>query len=130
MGQKLSFRGQDRSGGGEAAQADVCSQNKAARNWLEERVAGRSSKGSPPDGEMWILETWRGRNGIEKKGASVGQDTAIKCARGGLSIFETLLLRPGKFEETSVVEENRVGWRWESMKDDLELFILRTRWAH
>lgn len=49
-------------------------------DWKKEWL--RSSKGFPQDGEMWIIETGGGRNGMEKKRISVGQKKSQSSVPG------------------------------------------------
>lgn len=57
------------------------------RNQLEERVAVRSSKGFPQDGEMWTIEMRGEWNRIEKKGTSVGQNINQVVPGEGLALL-------------------------------------------
>lgn len=77
-----------------------------------------------------LLKLDEGEMEWRRKGQVWVKIPQLSCTRGGVITSKTLL-RLGKFEEISVaVEENRVRWRWESMRDSLDVFILRTRWAH
>lgn len=68
-----------------------------------------------------------------RKGQVRGKKISAESTRGEVSTSNTLLLRLGKFEEMFVgvgKKKKRMRWRWESVKDNLDLFILRERWAH
>lgn len=74
--------GESKGNGGDAPQVTPAVHR---RHWLgaDGRTAARPSKGSPQGEEMGSSETRGGRNGMEKRRTSMGQNTSMEWYPAG-----------------------------------------------